>query len=54
MFKLMVTALTLTMLAGIASADRRDDRRDHRDDKRPVAFDHRNNQPERVNRPAQR
>jgi hypothetical protein len=54
MLKFIVTALTLTMLGGIASADRRNDRREDRDDKRPVVRDHRNNQPQRVNRPAQR
>jgi hypothetical protein len=54
MLKFMVAALTFTVLGGVASADHGDDHRDHRDDKRAVAVDHRNNQPGRVNRPAQR
>jgi len=54
MLKFLVTALTFTLFGGIASADHRDNHRDDRDDKRPAGFDHRDHQPERVNRPAQR
>ena len=55
MIKFMVAALAFTMFTGIASADRRDNRRrNDRHDNGPVVRDHRNNQPSRVNRPAQR
>jgi len=53
MIRLLVTGLTLTLLSGVAIADR-DNRRDNRD-KRTVAGDRDNrSQPKRVNRPAQR
>lgn len=49
MIRLAVTALTFSLLGGVAVADRDHDRRDNR----PVVRDNRA-QPARVNRPAQR
>jgi hypothetical protein len=54
MLKFTVAALTLAMFSGIASADRRDGRHEGRHDKGPTVRDHRDNRPQRVNRPAQR
>lgn len=56
MLRLTLAALTLTLLGGLATADRRDNRRggDRGGDRRPVIRDHRNDRPQRVNRPAQR
>jgi hypothetical protein len=52
MIRLLVTGLTLTLLGGVAMADRQNDRRG---DKRPTVSDRDNrSQPKRVNRPAQR
>lgn len=48
MIRLLVTALTLTLLGGVAVADRQHDRRDNHRDQRA------DNRPRRVNRPAQR
>jgi hypothetical protein len=54
MLRLIVTALTVTLLGGVAMADRDRGRGDHdRRDHRPNARDHRNDG-HRVNRPAQR
>ncbi len=52
MIRLLVTALTFTLLGGVATADRQHDRRDNHD-RRAVVSD-RDNHPRRVNRPAQR
>jgi hypothetical protein len=51
MIRLLVTGLTLTLLSGVAMADRQHDRRDNHREKRS---DVRDSQPRRVNRPAQR
>jgi hypothetical protein len=56
MIRLLVTALTLSLLGGVAIADRQHDRRDNQREKRAVVRDQRDHRPhaKRVNRPAQR
>jgi hypothetical protein len=56
MIRLLVTALTLSLLGGVAIADRQHDRRDNQRDKRAGVRDQRDHRPhaKRVNRPAQR
>jgi hypothetical protein len=58
MFKFIATAVTLTMFCGLAAADGHDhdhdNRRDDHRERGPAVHEQRNNQPQRVNRPAQR
>lgn len=54
MIRLLITALTLTMLTGVATADRRGNNRGKDNDTRPVVRDHRKSAPQQSNRPAHR